>query len=265
MDAGFSEFLFGYALTEGLTERLRSQGFSPTSPPRFPSLREEGALGYDFGWDLPGSSLFLQFKLCKGMVRGSAIEAKEVADGGLGLRIPFLRMMLMPAKRSRQHRLLLELEKKGERVFYAAPRFYKNEDFSCHYRNHQIIRNSAFIAPGQIGVLPDDKEHRVAFEPSAKSGWLLSEPDAVGQILDGDELIESIMEDLRGEMPARDRVDIALERVRSVLAELGIQEEEATNEGDDAAFRRLAFLARRYFDALFVLIGRRREGVISKE
>ena len=126
MDAGFSEFSFGYALTEGLTESLRSRGYSPASPPRFPSLREEGASGYDLELDLPGSSLFLQFKLCKGMVRGSAIEAKEVADGGLGLETPFLRMMLMPAKRSRQHRLLLELEKKGERVFYAAPRFYRS-------------------------------------------------------------------------------------------------------------------------------------------
>ena len=99
----------------------------------------------------------------------------------------------------------------------------------------------------------------MTFEPSAKCGWLLSEPDHVEQILDGDGLIGIIMEDLRAEMPARNRVDIALARVRNVLAELGIPEEEGMDEGDNDPFHRLASLARRHFDALFVLTGRRRE------
>ena len=251
MRAGFSEFSFAYALTEGLVTYQRPP--YPIVPPYFPTLYEENRVGYDVVLSQPCCLLFLQFKLCEGMVRETA---KEIAVDSLPLATPFLRMKLMPSKRSPQHRLLLELERKDERVFYAAPRLYKYSDFSRCYRDRRIVQNSAFIMPSDIGYLPDDNEHHVSFEKSADIGWLLSEPVEVDRILAGDGLIERIMEDLKDERSARERGHIAVERMLTVLAEHEIREDGTTDEDDDMPFRRLAFLARQHFDASLVPIYR---------
>src|SRR4051812_2702044 len=101
----FSEFSYGYCLTESLIGGL---GTPLTAAPVFPSLVQEGMLGYDVALEQPGTPLFLQFKLVHQMVRGNAKEAKRG-----NFQLPFYRMHLRSNLISDQHRSLLALEQAG--------------------------------------------------------------------------------------------------------------------------------------------------------
>lgn len=198
----FSEFSFGYALTEALVN-----GQQHVVRPTFPTQRQERHDGYDLRFDRPGGPIFLQFKLCHGMTRRTA---REYADFGLPLNFPFLRMPLMASRLSPQHSLLLDLENRGEAVFYTAPRFFHDDDFANYYGNRVILSNSAFILPSTIGDLPDDGDHHVSFDCHARHGWFLSEPTALKPILNGNDFQENIHELLRDERPISNRIKTAL-------------------------------------------------------
>jgi hypothetical protein len=77
-------------------------------------------------------------------------------------------MPIRPSKYSRQHELLLELEKSGEEVYYAAPGFYKSKELDDAYQNKQIRSKSIWIKPADIDKINDDKKHYVAFQLSPK-------------------------------------------------------------------------------------------------
>ena len=175
----FSEFSYAYALTEALVD-----GKQHLVQPTFPTQWKERTLGYDMRLDRVGYPIFLQFKVCHSMKRSTA---REHAHFGLPLTIPFLRMPLMPSRRSPQHERLLALEKRGGVVFYAAPRFFSDNDFADHYIHRQILAHSAFIQPTTIGPLPDRRDHHIAFDLDARYGWMLSEPTPVVPILNGNE------------------------------------------------------------------------------
>ena len=202
MRPDFSEFSYGFALTEALVG-----GRQHLVRPTFPTQRQERREGYDVRLDYPGYPLLLQFKLCHGMKRRSAREYK---DFGLPLAVPFLRMPLMPDRLSPQHAVLLEQEHCGHAVFYAAPRFFRDHEFATHYRNQAIPSNSAFISPRAIGTLPSHLDHHVAFDRRAHHGWLLSEPTPIRPILDGDGLRENMHARLRDERPMSARVHRAI-------------------------------------------------------
>ena len=209
MRPNFSEFSYGYALTEALVD-----GRQHLVRPIFPTQVEEGNLGYDLRFDCPGYPLFLQFKLCDGM---KTRAAKELSKHELPLRPTFLRMNLMPTRRSKQHSLLLKLKKEGEVVFYAAPRFYEDNEFASHYRNREIISHTAFISPDKIGPLPDEKDHHVAFECMARKGWLVSDPREVAPILDGNEFNKLNHRHLDNDAPLAKRIRMALANVFNVI------------------------------------------------
>jgi hypothetical protein len=153
---GISEFSFGYALTERL---VVAEGV--TAAPTFPSLIQEGQAGG--GWDLslptPGMVMFLQFKLSDYMKTARASERKS-GD----FAAPFYRMHLRPKKISDQHDLLLELETTEPEVYYAAPLFHTTAELNQHYLQDTIVANTRFIRPTDIGALPDDDAHHVAFD-----------------------------------------------------------------------------------------------------
>ncbi len=219
----FSEFSFGYALTEALVN-----GQQHIVRPTFPTQRQERSVGYDLRLDRPGSPIFLQFKLCQGMTRRSA---REYAYHGLPLDFPFLRMPLMPSRLSPQHDRLLKLESRGETVYYAAPRFFRDDDFAAHYGNQGILSHSAFIRPGAIGALPDDTDHHVSFDCDARHGWFLSEPAPIEPILDGEGFSVDMRLRLHDEGRLSDQVKFALLRLTSTTV-------------DDALERRGSFAAR---------------------
>ena len=219
----FSEFSFGYALTEALVDGQQHL-FRPT----FPTQRRERRDGYDLRLDRPGRPIFLQFKLCHGMTRRSA---REYRCHGLPLAFPFLRMPLMPSRLSPQHGLLLDLESRGEAVLYAAPRFFRDDDFAAYYGNRVILSHSAFIRPSAIGPLRDDADHHVSFDPDARHGWFLSEPIRLEPILDGEGFGEDMRIQLRDEGRLSDQVKAALLHLTSAII-------------DDVTKRRSSFTAR---------------------
>lgn len=219
----FSEFSFGYALTEALVNG-QQHIFRPT----FPTQRQERSDGYDLRLDRPGRPIFLQFKLCHGMTRRSA---REYRYHDLPLAFPFLRMPLMPSRLSPQHGRLLELETRGEVVLYAAPRFFRDEDFAAYYGNRVILSHTAFIRPSAIGALPDDADHHVSFDPDASHGWFLSEPTPLAPILDGEGFDEEMRVRLHDEGRLSDQVKAALLHLTSTII-------------DDVIKRRSPFTAR---------------------
>jgi len=158
MKPQISEFSYGYALTD---ELIHWHGTNLTAAPIFPSLYQEGQVGggYDLMLQRPGLPLFLQFKLADCMVLRSAKEVKDHI-----FQVPYYRMHLRPTRHSSQHEMLLSLENRGNEVYYSAPAFHTNNDLNNAYFSHQILNRSLWLRPSQIGPIPDDRPHYVAFQ-----------------------------------------------------------------------------------------------------
>jgi hypothetical protein len=158
MKPQISKFTYGYALTD---ELIHWHGTNLSAAPIFPSLYQEGqpSGGYDVMLQPPGVPLFLQFKLADCMVFRSAREVKDHI-----FQPPYYRMHLRPTRESSQHEMLLALENQGNDVYYSAPAFHTNNDLNNAYFNHQTLNRSLWLRPSQIGPLPDDRPHYVAFQ-----------------------------------------------------------------------------------------------------
>lgn len=186
MKPDISEFSYGYALTEAL---IWDTGLPIVGAPIFPSLIAEGQSGgYDVGIQFSGLLLFLQFKLSHFMTRGTAFETKQSF-----LDVPFYRMHLRPARHSRQHAMLLDLEAAGEIVVYAAPKFHLPSELNTAYLSRTMIQRSFFIRPSIIGSLPDEWDHHVSFRDGYPV-FLCSEPRKVR----GEENSETAFNELHG-------------------------------------------------------------------
>lgn len=254
MRAEFSEFSFGYAVTEELIN-WRSVGL--VAVPYFPNLREEARLGYDLRLDRPGAPLFLQFKLADGMERRSAVEIKRHR---LPLIPTFYRMFLMRSDKSEQHRRLMDLESAGSEVYYVAPRFHTTREFTENYFRRTVVSNSAFIRPGSIGRLPDRKQHHVAYNKAGSQAWRCSEPEELDVPLDGEKLASRIYDTLPNQKPLKHQLRQLLARILSVLEERNIRppfpQEVSRTRGfdDERRLQRISFLARQYFDCQFIVV-----------
>lgn len=172
MKLGYTEFSFGYAFTENL---IRAAAARPAGAPVFPNLVQEAQLGYDVHIDLPGCPLFFQYKLPELMVRNSAAEISQHALAGI--HVPFFRMPLMRRDLSDQHRLLIRLERRfPNAVFYATPGMANNHSFNAAYNAARVHQRSVFFSPRNIGRLPDDKQHVIAYRNGLSHAWLCSDP-----------------------------------------------------------------------------------------
>lgn len=169
MNPNFSEFSYGYAVTEELVASLKA---SVIAAPIFPSLYAEGKVGggYDVKIPLNGKPIFLQFKLSDYLERTSAKEYRDCL-----LNVPYYRMHLRPTKYSDQHNLLLDLEASGESVFYIAPEFHLPSELNDFYLRKVVVANSAAFSPSDIGKLPNDEKHYVVFEKGATTGYRCSD------------------------------------------------------------------------------------------
>lgn len=188
MKVGYTEFSYGYAFTENL---IRSSRTAPTGAPVFPNLIQEARLGYDIRVNFPGVPLFFQFKLPELMRRATAFE---IAGGSCpGLTVPFFRISMMRRDISRQHALLVRLEKRYPGcVFYAAPALESGAEFDRAYNLGEVARRSVFFSPTNIGTLPDDKPHSVAYQASLPVGYFCSDPQPV-KASDYDALTQALM------------------------------------------------------------------------
>jgi hypothetical protein len=104
--------------------------------------------------------------------------AAEISKYGLaGLSIPFFRMPLMRSRESRQHERLIELEKKfPNTVLYVSPCLRNVTQFDLAYRSGNVHERSMFFSPTDIGLLPDTKDHSVAYHDSPPVAYFRSEP-----------------------------------------------------------------------------------------
>jgi hypothetical protein len=172
MKLGYSEFSFGYAFTENL---IRSSSAAPSSAPVFPNLFQEALLGYDVRIDLPAFPLFFQYKLPESMTRNSAAEISMHQLSGLV--VPFFRMPLMRRDLSAQHRRLIDLEQKFPGVvFYASPSMHNLGEFNLAYKDGRVHEGSVFFSPADIGPLPDDKNHTIAYQTNPPVAYFCSQP-----------------------------------------------------------------------------------------
>ena len=168
MSPDFSEFSYGYAVTEEIVASLKAV---VVGAPVFPSLYEEGKKGgYDVKIPLAGIPICLQFKLSDYLKKKSA---REYQTGLLG--VPYYRMHLRPLRHSDQHNLLLDLEAAGEAVFYIAPEFHLPYELNDYYLKKVVFPNSAAFSPSDIGVLPDDDAHYIAFQRGSAVAFRCSE------------------------------------------------------------------------------------------
>ncbi|MGO7658943.1 hypothetical protein [Rhizobium ruizarguesonis] len=187
MKVGYTEFSYGYAFTENL---VRSLPTGPVGAPIFPNLVQEAQLGFDVKINQPAAPLFFQFKLPERMKKGTAFE---VSNGNCpGLVTPFYRIGLMRSDLSKQHRHLIELEERFPScVFYAAPCLADIHAFNRSYGLGRVFRDSAFFSPREIGPLPDNKQHTLAYRRDLAHAFFCSEPQAMRK-WSFDDVIEKI-------------------------------------------------------------------------
>ena len=175
MKLGYTEFSFGYAFTDNL---LRCSVTGPSGAPVFPNLVQEAQLGYDVKVDLPGQPLYFQFKLPELMVMSSAAEISKYALDGIV--VPFYRMSLTRTSVSDQHANLIELEKESPHsVFYVSPALKSINALNEAYLSASAHRRCAFFSPMNLGPLPDNEQHAVAYNTTMDKAWLRSEPHQV--------------------------------------------------------------------------------------
>lgn len=179
MKPDLSEFSYGFALTSELIQSCHLQSLGA---PIFPSLKAEGKTGGGYDVKLPFIPVFLQFKLSDYLTTRRALDFDRF--GG-----PYYRFKLRALSYSKQHDLLLELEKNWKSVFYSAPRFHTSSELNKAFALGRVRKQSVFVRPSSIGVLPDVSEHTVSFTASEMIGILRSEPVEID--LHGDEVFES--------------------------------------------------------------------------
>lgn len=171
MKTGITEFSFGYAFTENL---IRQSQTGPSNAPHFPNLIQEATLGYDVRIDMPAVPLFFQYKVPDLITRRSA---REIVNYRLPIRVPYFRMPLMRRDKSRQHQLLVSLENsRPGSVYYASPLMQSVVGFNRCYAACAVHNFSALFSPSEIGPLPDNREHVVAYERESQLAWFCSEP-----------------------------------------------------------------------------------------
>ncbi|OBP87674.1 hypothetical protein BAE40_24115 [Mesorhizobium loti] len=139
---------------------------------------QEAQLGFDIKLNFPAMPLFFQFKLPELMKRDSAFE---IACGQCsGLTTPFFRIGLMRRDISKQHALLIDLEKKyPANVYYATPALETVAAFDQAYNAAKVAARSVFFSPREIGLLPDDKLHTIAYDDTLPVGFFCSQPRKV--------------------------------------------------------------------------------------
>ncbi len=163
--AQFSEFSYGYALTDNILHC----GF-PYTPqaPVFPSLIAEGSSGgFDVRIPLYPVPMFLQFKVPQIMRRASGKMPRTFFP-------PYLRMHLR-TRRPNQHQLLLDWEGSGHITRYATPDFWRTRELDESFSKGSVHLQSYYIRPGSLGPL-EEKPHCLAYRQGRDEFWICSEP-----------------------------------------------------------------------------------------
>ncbi len=98
---------------------------------------------------------------------------------------PYYRMPIMRSKHSTQHELLIHLELSSYEVYYVAPEFYADDELADYYSRRVVFDNSALFRPAEIGHLPGDRPHYVAFDHRSAAYACSDEPGQIERIFGG--------------------------------------------------------------------------------
>ena len=118
----------------------------------------------------------------------------------------------------------MTLEAGGSEVYYAAPAFHMQSELNDAYVNRAVVGRSVFFRPGDIGPLPDDWKHHIAFDPAQDPlyGHLFSEPKKV-HILKPGGLAERLARRIREEGETRLQQDYLVPLRDTMIKVLGEQ------------------------------------------
>lgn len=156
-----------------LAEFLRKYQKQVVSPPMIPTLLEENRLGYDVELKLKSNkrvkSIFIQFKVPIYSDRWHVFLGR----GG------HYKFKITRLSRSQQHNLLVNLGRKGESVFYNSTLFHRRSDLVRYFSGDQIIYNSRFFNPIEIGIINDNEQHNVAYDIQGARACFQSEPKEI--------------------------------------------------------------------------------------
>ncbi len=250
----FSEFSYGYAITEELSRGILGnlKGY-----PMFPSIKAEGQVGGGYDVKLPrvGAPLYLQFKRSHYMVRTYS------ENWGL-FNAPHYRMYLMRNKYSIQHELLIHLELSGEEVYYIAPEFHTGEELTEYYTNGSVFYNSALFRPSDISHLPDDKRHYVAFDHGPDAYICSVKPRKLERNLHGKSFLQQYFPYSADRSQELDAIyfDKLIDKNISILEDQGIKIYKLKDILDESDTREnkarfAGFLTRAYFDTELFIVG----------
>lgn len=237
-----SEFSYGFVLTH---ELVNAFGYLPTDVPA-KKRKKEDANGLPSGYPL-----FLQFKASEYMKRRNAGESKLVG-------LPYFRFGLHRKTQSNQHQLLIDLEKKGNLVFYATPKIHEAVNLNGAFFDHQVVALSLFVSPGDIGELPDKDAHSVVFSNRVEDVFFCPKKERLEAVIHGEKFADSIRARLSDRKPAQLDEEfyrrLASDMVSLVSPNLRIFDELSRGRVEMTAATFANYLARTLFDCDLLII-----------
>jgi hypothetical protein len=177
-----SEFSYGFVLTH---ELVNAYGYLATDAPQSSRKKKKKDAGDEADNTPRGYPLFLQFKASEYMKRRNAGESKLVG-------LPYFRFALHRKTQSNQRELLIELEKRGNVVFYATPKIHEAVNLNSAFFDRQVVASSLFVSPGEIGETPDNQSHRVVFSGKSDDVYLCPKPRKLDGAIHGAVFAESV-------------------------------------------------------------------------
>lgn len=178
-DSNFSEFMYAFATTH---ELMRLSPWWSKQVPVIPSLLAEGSLGYDVRFNLPGSFLFIQFKLAHDRdnlrLVGDELSVKAEAKAKK-LRSLSHSGIWQFWTDSNQHKLLRALAVKHKTAYYLAPKFKSLAELNHHFAKRSIARSSFIVRADRFPGPRSDKQHRhrvISPKGAPSKVFIFSEP-----------------------------------------------------------------------------------------
>jgi hypothetical protein len=166
MKRKLSEFAYGFVLTH---ELVHTHGLVPAGG------ETPDGMGYP---------LFLQFKSSDYLKRRNAGESKLVG-------LPYFRFSLHRRSQSNQQALLLALEGQGHLVFYATPKIHEAVNLNRAFFDREVVRGSLFVAPREIGELPDNEMYEVVFSGRHEEVYLCPDGRRLVEARGGESLLKA--------------------------------------------------------------------------
>jgi hypothetical protein len=167
---------------------------------------------------------------------------------------------------SDQHALLLGRDVDPNLVYYAAPTTHRVEDLNRAFLTRAVIEESIFFRPRDIGPLPDNDAHCIAFVPGAPVGYRCSDDAAEVR---ANSVGASILEKLGQDLAQLHRVEDSTAYFTELASELAAVAAERSNARPSARqelggliedpSRRAAYLTRTILGAELLWVTERRE------